>query len=94
MQRESLSLLTEEKESYTNPNKGEKKAIEVSQEKPKKRKIQRTTMFHMQPHDILQKIVSKKSQKAIRLISHLQIGEYEDIELMPISGKRNPRFRP
>ena len=37
-------------------------------------------MFHMQPHDILQKIVSKKSQKAIRLISHLQIGEYEDIE--------------
>jgi len=37
-------------------------------------------MFHMQPHDILQKIVSKKSQKVIRLISHLQIGEYEDIE--------------
>ena len=40
MQRESLSLLTEEKESYTNPNKGEKEATKVLQEKPKERKIQ------------------------------------------------------
>ena len=79
MHREDLSLLTKEKESLTSWHQGEKKVIEIFQEKGK-RKIQETKCFICNQTWHFVKNCPKKSQKAIRLIPYIQIGEYDDIE--------------